>query len=254
MLRRIRSLPGLPIVATDGEIGKLKDVYFDDLHWAVRYLVVDTGGWLAGRKVLISPYSVSRIDWEGGGVELRLRKQQVQDSPDIDTDKPVSRQYETDFMRYYGYPDYWGGPLLWGATAYPFFDVGAPLPVAERESEYPRRPGDPHLRSAAEVAGYRIQACDDAIGHLEDLLFEPDSWAVRYLIVDTRNWWPGQQVVIPPRWIEGMDWPEHRVKVGVSRAQVKEAPRFDPAQVPTREYEEQLHAHYRREGYWGKSG
>src|SRR5581483_8288863 len=107
MLRRIRSLPGLPIVATDGEIGKLKDVYFDDLHWAVRYLVVDTGGWLAGRKVLISPYSVSRIDWEGGGVELRLRKQQVQDSPDIDTDKPVSRQYETDFMRYYGYPDYW---------------------------------------------------------------------------------------------------------------------------------------------------
>jgi hypothetical protein len=161
----------------------------------------------------------------------------------------VSRQYETDFLRYYGYPDYWGGPLLWGATSYPFFDLGAPIPAMENERR-PQEPCDPHLRSAAEVRGYGIQASDHAIGHLEDLLFEPKSWAVRYLVVDTRNWWPGERVVIPPRWIEHMEWPEHRVKVGVSRAEVKAAPKFDPAGAITREYEERLHAHYRREGYW----
>lgn len=249
MLRLSRNLSGLTIGATDGEIGKVKDVYFDDRRWAVRYLVVDTGGWLGGRQVLISPIAIEAVDWDAGQVRVRLTRQQVEGSPDIDTDKPVSRQYETDFLRYYGYPDYWGGPLLWGATAYPFFDVGAPIPAAEGEARQ-AQPCDPHLRSAAEVRGYGIQASDDSIGHLEDLLFEPETWAVRYLVVDTRNWWPGERVVIPPRWIEEMNWPERRVKVGVSRDEVKAAPKFDPAGAINREYEERLHAHYRREGYW----
>jgi hypothetical protein len=249
-MRLIKNLLGLSIGATDGDVGKVKDVYFDDRRWAVRYLVVDTGGWLGGRKVLISPIAVTAIDWDGKSVRVGLSRKQVEGSPDIDTDKPVSRQYEADYLRYYGYPDYWGGPLLWGATAYPFFDVGAPGPVAEGERR-PAEPCDPHLRSVVEVSGYGIQASDASIGHLEDLLFEPESWAVRYLVVDTRNWWPGERVVIPPRWIEQLDWPEHRVKVGVRREEVRAAPKFDPASAPTREYEERLHSHYQREGYWG---
>ncbi len=251
MLHRIKSLHGLSIGATDGDIGRIEDVYFDDQRWAVRYLIADTGGWLGGRQVLISPFSVTGIGWDSKTVRVRLRRQQVQDSPGIDTDMPVSRRSEADFRRYYGYPDYWGGPLLWGATAYPFFDLGAPVPPieAEREREAAQA-SDQHLLSASEVAGYGIQASDDSIGHLDDLLFEAESWAVRYIVVDTRNWWPGRRVVIPPQWIERMDWPEHQVKVGVSRDQVKAAPEFDPAGAPSREYEERLHAHYARQGYW----
>ena len=252
MRQRIRSLKGMAIDASDGAIGRLRDVYFDDQRWAVRYLVVDTGGhagWLGGRQVLISPVSVEAVDWQERAVRLRLSRKQVQGSPDVDTDKPVSRQYENDFLRYYGYPDYWGGPLLGGTAAYPFFDVGAPIPVPETAADAAQS-GDPHLRSAAEVSGYGIHATDGAIGHLEDLLFEARSWAIRYLVVDTRNWWPGQHVVIPPDWIGRIDWPERRVEVGVSRDQVRGAPRFDAAGLPSREYEERLHAHYRREGYW----
>jgi hypothetical protein len=243
-------MTGFAIGATDGAIGKLKDLYFDDQCWAVRYLVVDTGGWLGGRQVLISPISVEDIDWSARTVRLRLSRAQVEGSPDVDTDKPVSRQHESDFLRYYGYPDYWGGPLLWGATPYPFFDVGAPIPVPVEEEKAAARPGDPHLRSATELCGYGIHASDGAIGHLGDLLLERKSWALRYLVVDTRNWWPGEQVVVPPRWIGRIDWPERQVEVGVSRAEVKGAPRFDPAALFSRDYEERLHAHYRRQGYW----
>jgi hypothetical protein len=248
MLERIRSLTGFAIGATDGAIGELKDVFFDDQRWAVRYLVVDTGGWLAGRQVLVSPVSVLGVDWDEKTVQLRLTRAQVKGSPGVDADKPVSRQYENEFLRYYGYPDYWGGPLLWGATPYPFFDAGAPIPPLEPAQASP--PGDPHLRSAVEVCGYHIHARDGSIGHLGDLLVERQSWAVRYLVIDTRNWWPGGQVVVPPRWIEGIDWAEHRLEAGVSRAEVKGSPRFDPAALFSRDYEEHLHAHYRREGYW----
>jgi hypothetical protein len=250
MLERIKSLDGFAIGATDGVIGKLKDVYFDDQRWAVRYLVVDPGGWLGGRQVLISPISVDAIDWDGRTVRLHLTRAQVEGSPGVDSDKPVSRQYENEFLRYYGYPDYWGGPLLWGATPYPFFDVAA-IPPAEQKPEAEKPPaGDPHLRSAMELCGYGIHAGDGSIGHLGDLLVERQSWAVRYLVIDTRNWWPGGHVVVPPGWIGRIDWPERQIEVGVSRAEVKGAPPLDPGSLFSRDYEERLHTHYGRQGYW----
>ncbi len=251
MLYRMDSISGMSIGANDGDIGKVKDVYFDDHRWAVRYLVVDTGGWLEDRKVLISPYSVENIAWDRHVVELGLSKQQVRNSPDMDTAKPVSRQQELDLFTYYGYPDYWGGPLLWGTTDYPFRLVGGAIVedlLAEKVAD--TTPLDPNLRSAGEVNGYHIQATDHPIGHVKDFLVEADTWAIRYVVIDTRNWWPGKTVIIPPQWISRVDWPERLVHVTVTREQVKAAPEFDLAASLTREAEERLHRHYERPGYW----
>jgi sporulation protein YlmC with PRC-barrel domain len=109
MLRNVKDLRGYTILATDGAIGEVDDLYFDDDRWAIRYLVVDTGSWLAARKVLTSPVAIGRPDWMAQQLPASPTKAQVERSPEIDTKKPVSRQHETEHLGYYGYPDYWGG-------------------------------------------------------------------------------------------------------------------------------------------------
>src|SRR5438105_5096052 len=107
MLISVKDLAGFHLAATDGSIGEVQDCYFDDVHWTVRYLVVDTGGWLSGRKVLISPMAIRGIDIDGEHVIVDLTREQVERSPDIDTHRPVSRQHEIALLQYYGYPSYW---------------------------------------------------------------------------------------------------------------------------------------------------
>jgi uncharacterized protein YrrD len=250
MLYRLQKLLGLPIAASDGEIGKIADVYFDDHRWTIRYLVVETGNWLSGRKVLISAIPVSSIDWERNRVHVALTTKQVAASPNIDTDKPVSRQHESDFLDYYGYPYYWTGPFLWGAAAYPISPVG-PLPATpSAPGMHAEAPADPHLRSAKEVTGYRLETTNDSIGHVEDFLLDNASWALRYMVVDIRNWLPGKQVVIPPQWINGVDWRERVVNVDVTRDNVQAAPEYHASQDFSRRHETHLYNHYQRPGYW----
>ena len=252
MIRGAGDLKGFTIRASNGEIGTINDVYFDDERWVIRYLVVDTGEWLPGRKVLISPISVGGTEWESRHVNVSLTRQQVKDSPDIDTDKPVSRQHEAAFFSYYGYPTYWDGVSLWGATAQPL----APPPVApelrgaravtEKKKEQLAARSDSHLRSTREVIGYHIQALDGTVGHIENFLFDEDTWEVRYIEVDTRNWWPGKHVLIAPEWIDGMDWANRIAQVHVRRAAVKESPPYDPAVPLPGTYEADLYRHYGR--------
>jgi sporulation protein YlmC with PRC-barrel domain len=246
MLYRLRNFIGLPIKATDGEIGKIKDVYFDDHRWAVRYLAVDTS-WLLGRKVLISAIAMGSIDREEGVVEVRLTRNQIEASPDIDTDKPVSRQHEVGYFDYYGYPYYWNGPALWGTTSNPVLPVGA-VPNAPGPSG--EAPSDPHLRSVNEVTGYRIHTSDASIGHVEDFLLDEVSWAIRYLVVDTRNLLPGKHVVIPPEWITEVDWSENVVNVDVTRDTVQAAPEYHAGMDFSRTQEAHLYRHYQRPSYW----
>jgi sporulation protein YlmC with PRC-barrel domain len=250
MLYRLKQFIGLPIKATDGEIGKIKDVYFDDHRWAVRYLVVDTSSWLLGRKVLISAISVGSIDREDSVVQVRLTRNQIEASPQIDTDKPVSRQHEVDYFDYYGYPYYWCGPALWGTASNPVLQLGAVPPVINAPGRYGEAPIDPHLRSANEVTGYRIHTSDAAIGHVEDFLLDDVSWAIRYLIVDTRNWLPGKHVVIPPGWITEVDWSENVVNVDVTRDTVQAAPEYHTDMDFSRVQEAHLYQHYQRPSYW----
>jgi len=243
-------LKGLDIRATDGEIGTVDEVYFEDETWAIRYLVAQTGGWLGGRPVLISPFSILRADWQAKRLDVALTKKQVENSPDIQTHQPVSRQHEAAFNQYYGYPYYWGGPFLWGPALDP---AGLTMPATSTGAvaePMDSQSADSHLRSAATVTGYSIEASDGEIGHLDGYVVDDQAWAIRYIDVATRNWWPGKKVLVSPAWIDRVSWPESKVYVGLSRESIKSAPEYFDCTPVTRDYENRLHAHYGRPPYW----
>jgi len=265
MLHTVKALHDFSVGATDGEIGEMKDVYFDDQRWAIRYMVVATGNWLSGRKVLISPIAVRDITWDDAVLNVKLTQLQVRQSPGIDTDKPVSRQHEIDYYTYYGYPTYWDGANPWGFGAYPIPWVGASADTAlssrqatddtvacqkQQRLDRERPSGDSHLRSSKEVIGYEIMATDGPIGSVEDFVFDDETWAIRYMIVDTRKWSRGRHVLLSLDWIDSVSWPEHEVYVKVVRGAVETSPEFDPALPLSREQEAALHEHHGRAGYW----
>ena len=251
MMRNVNDLRGYAIRATDGVIGTVDDFYFDDQDWGVRYLVVDTGNWLSGRKVLISPLALGLPDWMIRELPVSLTKSQVKRSPDIDTKKPVSRQHEAEYARYYGYPHYWGGAGLWGMGAYPGSltaqdTINEELKPARRPA---RSTGDCHLRSTNAVIGYHVRATDGDIGHVHDLLVDDQTWAIGYLIVDTDRWWRDRRVLVAPRWIGDVSWFLARVSVDLTRRAIKHAPPYDSEAQFDRQREEALHDHYDRLAY-----
>jgi hypothetical protein len=251
MLTNTTNLKGFTIRARDGELGTVDQFYFDDETWAVRYLTVETGGWLGGREVLISPFSVVHTDWQARRLDVALTKNQVENSPDINTHQPVSRQHEAEFFGYYGYPYYWGGPYLWGPAFYPAGLVAEPALAAEMMADRVRRESnDSHLRSTAAVMGYHIEATDGELGHVDGFLVDDESWAIRYIEVATRNWWPGKKVLFSPAWIERVSWTDSMVYTGLTREAIRNAPEyFEPTRI-TREYEDRLFLHYGRPPYW----
>jgi len=258
MLRKLTELNGYSLLATDGELGKVKDVFFDDEKWTIRYLVVETGSWLNSRKVLISPYSISQVNASDQSIAVRLTQEQVQDSPDIDTHQPISRQMEGDFSRYYGLGNYWLGPELWGAGAYPILGTAQgegmghiPSHAEELIQATSDNPEDYHLRSAEDVKGYHIQGTDEEIGHVQDFLFDDENWAMRYFVVDTRNWWPGgRKVLVATHWIDRLDWASSLVYVNLTQDQIRNSPELDPDQPLDLAGETSLHRHYDKRIYW----
>ena len=253
MLRNVKDLQGYAIGATDGAIGTVDDLYFDDERWAIRYLVVDTGGWLSGRKVLISPVAIGHPDWLHQVLPVSLTKAQVEKSPDIDTRRPVSRQHEAAYLGYYGYPYYWGGAGLWGMGAYPgdLTTAGAiEANLKAREMSPAAPPGDSHLRGCRAVIGYHLHATDGDIGHVDDFIVDDRTWAIRYLVVNTSNWWIGHRVLVAPPWITAVRWSEAKVSVDLSRDAMKHAPPYDSVAQFTREQEQSMYEHYGRSAYW----
>jgi hypothetical protein len=186
-------------------------------------------------------------------LNLRLSRTQVEQAPSWDTDKPVSRQHEIEYAQYYDHPYYWAGPARWGGAWDPLIGA-APIPrvdpVAEEIRARERESADPNLRSARDVIGHYIQAADDDVGHLADFLVDDQTWAIRYLVVDTRNWLPGRNVVISPAWIESVSWDDSRVYVNLTRREVETAPAYDPRVPLERPLETRLHEHYGRPAYW----
>ena len=248
MLHRAKILREYKLDSLDGEMGRVNDFYFDDEHWTVRYLVADTGNWLRGRLVLVSPRALVAAIKDEEHLAVDLTKRQIEESPSIASDKPVSRQYESEYNRYYGWGPYWGGPYAWGAFPYPGptrVEGAMGQAVVEAKEE-----GDPHLRSVRAVCGYHVQATDDEIGHVEDFVIDDVTWAVRYLIVDTRNWWPSRKVLVSPQWIERVSWMESKIFVNVTREAVRQAPEYTGDSVLNRGYEKLLHEHHGRAGYW----
>lgn len=246
-LYNIGLLEGFEIEASDGSIGKCNDFLLDDSAWVVRYIVVNTRNWLFGRKVLISPNSVNEIDVVAGLVGVDLRREQVKNSPPLDSNSPVSRQYEIFFNRYYNWSDYWGGSEILVQDAHPrtLESEEELLEIEESGKE------NSNLRSTSEVSGYRIHAHDDEIGHVEDFLIAEDSWRIRYLVIDTSNWMPGsKRVVIHPNWVESVDWAESSLKIKMNREQIESCPKYDSKIPVQRDFEKSIFDHFKFPYYW----
>ena len=247
MLRSIKSLSGYKIHAKDGDMGKVYEFFFDDEAWTIRYLVIDTGTWLPGRKVLISPlFAISNPDWKSQTFPVDLTKEQVKNSPEVDVDKPVSRQHQIELHKYYGWPAYWSPGVAAGAPPVTPVVTQIAKEKATREEEK----GDPHLRSTREVTGYHIHATDGEIGHVEDFIVDDESWIIRYMIVDTRNWLPGRKVLVSPAWVKKVSWSDEMVDVDLSRKSIKDSPEYDPSAPINQEYEMRLYDFYGRPKYW----
>lgn len=246
MLFNSKTLESYKLTATDGEIGHVSEFYFDDEHWTIRYLVAATGNWLTGRQVLISPHSLIAANKKDHHIATKLTKAQIERSPSLETDKPVSKQFELEYHGYYGWPSYWGGPSTWG-----MYDMPAQDPeLWGGEAQSGDQGGDHHLRSTQEVTMYDIHATDGDIGGVEDFIIDDVTWTIRYLIVDTGNWWPGKRVLISPEWIERVSWDESKVFINLTREEIKASPAYLPESLLTREYESGLFKHYGRDGYW----
>jgi uncharacterized protein YrrD len=249
MQHSIKSLIGFSMGATDGEIGKVKEFYFDDLTWTVRYVIVETGSWLNGRKVLISPQALLTPDWQNEVFPVNLTKEKIKNSPDIDTEKAVSRQHEIELYEYYPWASYWGRGI-WGSgmgISGIMTQVREPLvePVkAENSADTTDADGDPHLRSSQKVTGYTIRAIDGKIGDVEDFIVDDTSWKLDYLVVDTGHWFPGKKVLISPKLVKRIEWDTSEVIINVSESDVKNSPEYEPGEAISDSYKADLQNYY----------
>jgi hypothetical protein len=252
MLRHHSQYKGYAIHASDGAIGTVSDLLFNDTTWLVRWLVVDTGNWLTGRTVLLPPSALAPVNHISHQFSVRLTKQQLKDCPDIESDRPVSRQSEAMLYDHYSWAPYWGSGSYLGMVGYGGMvgpsALAKPSPeLMQREREIDeahRKKDDPALRSAKEVSGYIVHASDGEIGHIADFLVEDDDWSIHYLVVDTKNWWPGKKVLISPLSVRNIVWDDRVVNLGANRQKVKDSPAYDPSMTIDPIYEKSQHDYY----------
>ena len=246
MLLSLKNMSKYSIEAKDGAIGHIDSFLFDEDKMNIRYIVVDTGKIIPGRKVLITPSAVTEIEPVSGLLSLEITTEQVKNSPDLDTHKPISRQQEIELHKYYNWVPYWGGT---------FEPINTPRMTPEETqailAEQNQDEEAPNFRSTREVRGYKIHSSDDELfGHIDDFIVQADKWVVRYIVADTRNILPGKQVLVAPDWIRNIDWAESRVDVDVSKEKIEGCPVFYPSTPVNREYEIQLYDYYGRPAYW----
>ena len=251
MYRSMKSLHDNVMEGRDGPLGTVKDHLLDDHKWRVRYLVLDTGSWLPGRKVVVPPLALDPMKpGDFPSLSAPFTREQIEQSPPLDAKAPVSRQYQEMLNKHFAWKPFWSAPLpgeaTGGLTTMPLTNLTA---AEEAEMEPRPRTGDPHLRSAQEVTGYNIQATDGEIGHLEDFIFDGDTWRIKYFVVDTKNWLPGKKVLLPVEWIDAIHWQEQNLDVALTRDQIKDSPEFKPTDPVNETYEKALYDYYGRRTY-----
>lgn len=265
MFRSAKNSYSLPIEASDGPIGKVEQFLFDDQNWAIRYIIVDIGSWILGKRVLLSPASIEEV--RNNQIIVKNTKEQIRNSPGVDTANPVSRIEEERLHNYYSWPFYWvypadynslGGALYPGLTKpYAYQPLQEDSSMAEqalqKESELEEQERQSHLRETKEVSGYVIQATDEQIGHVDDFIIDDLHWVIRYIVVDTRNILPGKKVLIAPQWTKGIDWNETLVYVDFDKETIKDGPEYDSSVPLTRDMEKRLYNYYERPKYWEDS-
>ena len=267
MLFAITGLQRCPVEGIDGRVGTVKDFLFDDHSWKIRWMVVDTGYWLPGRRILIHPSVIVPLDlaepadrvlpmmsWgETLAISVRLTKAQIEASPEAQEDQPVTKQMEAQLYDYYGWDPSWGtayfGPnaIVTSPAGPPIFAAAAARQAAGMEAH--PGDGDQHLRSVVAVNGYHVHATDGELGHVENFLADDANWDIRYLVIATRNWWPGKHVRLAPYAVKEIDWSEERINVNVTRHQVKSSPAWDPLAMTDNIGEQHLHRHFGWPGY-----
>ncbi|MET3620210.1 MULTISPECIES: PRC-barrel domain-containing protein [Burkholderia] len=260
MLRSTKALHGSAVRAKDGDIGHVNQAYFDN-DWCIRYLVVKTEDWLHERQVLISPYCIKHTDSRSSTLHVDLTRQQVGDSPDLDTHQPVSRQHEIEYLSYYHYPRYWDGPNRWGMAGYPTsgsatlsreLEAGNPLPSLTMPRDVPADvPTDTHLHGTSRVKGYRLEATAGRIGHVSDFVYDDEAWVIRYLAISTRNWWlTNKEILIATHWLDRVNWATETVSTALNRDSIRHSPEYDDSQPVYRSDEIALYQFYGKHGYW----
>ncbi len=247
MLTSLKHIQGYKLATPEGQIGKCKDALFDDEKWTIRYLDVDTGGWLSGRRVLISPISLGEPNGELNTIPTCLTKKQIEESPELETNAPVSRQWEDRYYTYYGWPHYAVGGYVWGYYSYPTDLLNS---IESQRSSL--KVYDAHLRSVNEVCGYSIKAQDDTFGSVKDMIFDNDTWTIRYLVIDTVKWIPSKNVLISPDWVSEINWGENLINIELTKEQIKSSPEYDESTPINKEYEVRLYDFYGRPRYWEK--
>jgi uncharacterized protein YrrD len=245
MFYKAKALENFLLKSLDGEIGEVEEFYFDDKHWAIRYLVANTGNWLTGREILISPHAILSVKKDEQQILIDLTKKQIEESPSLDHAKSLSRQFEETYYSYYGWPVYWGGPYMWGL--YPYIERNR---EKNKTNIHAIKNDDPNLRRMRDVGGSHLQGTDGEIGSVEDFIIDDQIWSIRYLVINTSNWWFGKKVLISPKWIDRVSWVESKVFLNLTRDEIRQSPEYTGETMLTREYEIELHQHYNRQGYW----
>jgi uncharacterized protein YrrD len=236
------AIKGYRIEGSDGHLGTVSDLLFDDQSWFIRWMVVDTGHWLPGRQVLLPISALGTPDPGLRQMPVRLTMKQLRDSPEASADLPVSRQMELHLSDHYGVDAYWAN----GGNTQPVF--ASPYAMESRRSvegeDIVADMGDAQLRSIAAVTGYHIHATDGEIGHVHDFLFDEPAWRIHYLAVDTQNWWPGQRVLILPRMIRSVDWSDSLIHVDCTRQRLRDSPPYSDAVTVDGTYADAMSVYY----------
>ncbi len=229
MRRTVKRLEGSTVLSINGEdLGEVKDFYFDDRSWIIRYLVVDTGPWLSQKLILISPHAIVSFGLNGFNIVTNLTKDQIENCPSADSEKPISKEFEEKYANYFGWPVYVTGtgiPVWYDSTdkmSMPSPDIESSA-IAEEDA-----PRHNHLRSFNEVRSYHISSADDEFGHIEDMVLEDEGFRIDALIVDTVNFWPSNSVLITPELIKNISWSSQVFETSLSKDEVASAPIYRP--------------------------
>lgn len=244
MAYNIRNLIGLKVQAIDGDIGKIHDFLFDDRNWKIRYIVVYTGTWLFGKKVLISPNSVEQSASWRTKFPINLTKEKIKNSPDIDLDKPVSLQKQAELFKYYSWPV--GDDFI----PIPAFDIQEESATPETRPAMPsgrKEQLDQHLRSAREIIEYAVITKDDEkVGYVEDfIIHQLAAWTITHIVLDSKHNLPIKSTLIPTRYIKEVVWSENRLDVTLEKSVIESAPEYNPDQF-TEEFEAEIKTHYKK--------
>ncbi len=226
MPQSMKHLVGVKLDGLDDKIGHTKDFYFDDQEWVVRYVVMDTGSWLPGRKVLISRHAFSNLELTDGNLVVNLTRKHIEHSPSIESHKPVSRRFEEEYHKYYGWPGYWLGDSVCGIAGYPM--IPPPItfhpfePATTETSQHESY--DNHLRSMQDVIGHHIKASDGMCGHVYDFMIDPETWKIPQLVIKTGHLFLNKEVDIPSDKIEYISWDQDTVFVDLTRDAIEQRP------------------------------